>query len=264
MKKLLLALTLVLSSTAFAAEAKFAVPYPTEEVAAEAPISPERPAFTNSTTVVGKGNVVVEGGYTNFRLNGVKTETYGEVLVRYGISPRLELRVAGNSYQVTKATGFRVSGLQDSNVGLKYAVRNGETSVLRPNIAVIVQTSVPTGARNFSSNSYQPGVQALLGWNLSDKTALNAGMGYTRADIGSTRSNRVSQSVVLSHAATDKVGVFVEAFNINTPGTGGATSFAQTGVTYRVTNEFQVDARVGKGLNAGKADFFGVGGAYRF
>ncbi|HVR97870.1 MAG TPA: transporter, partial [Thermoanaerobaculia bacterium] len=62
------------------------------------PLVTDRPDFTESTSTVAPGHFQVEGGATLARVEDEDSETWGEVLVRYGLGPRLEARLAAGSY----------------------------------------------------------------------------------------------------------------------------------------------------------------------
>lgn len=225
------------------------------------PIDTDRPTFTDSVTTVEKGQIQLEGGYTRYTGGGVRVDTFGESLLRYGLNDNVEVRAYGNSYQVTRTAVGNFTGLQDSGVGTKIRLVKGETKVLRPNVSVELNMSLPTGARNFRSN-YQPQGKVLLGWNLGKDTKLESALELTRADLG-RRVNQTAQSAAITHQVNDRVGAFVEVYNIN-PGGMGSTSTTQTGVMYRVSNDLQLDLRVGRDISGGSREFFGMGAGYRF
>lgn len=59
-----------------------------------APIVTDRPDFTEAAVVVGDGRFQIESGFTSERRQGGRSLGLPEVLFRYGVSQRWELRFA--------------------------------------------------------------------------------------------------------------------------------------------------------------------------
>jgi hypothetical protein len=223
-----------------------------------------RPGLVEDSSTLGKDVLQLEGGYTFSRSGATKTHSIGEVLLRYGLNKNVELRVAGDSYQVTRTAGVRISGFQDAAVGVKLKLRTGETKVLRPRVAVLLDSTIPTGAKVFR-NDYQPGVTASFGWDVDEKTGLNAAVGYRRADGGAVRFNQVTGGVQLTHQSNDRYGFLGEVYDVNSPGFGGSTKYAAGAVTYKLSKYVTLDLNGGYGLNGLDPDYFvGFGATKRF
>jgi hypothetical protein len=63
-------------------------------------IETDRDSFTSATTTVGRGRLVIESAYSFLDNRGVKeTHSFPELLGRYGLTERLELRLGWN-YEV--------------------------------------------------------------------------------------------------------------------------------------------------------------------
>ena len=99
----------------------------------EEPLESDRPDFTDSSTTVGYQKFQVESGYTfTHAVAGDSTHDahdLPELLVRYGVAERLELRVAWDEGMVFERYVDRTSGRvvtnngsTDMNFGCKFAI----------------------------------------------------------------------------------------------------------------------------------------------
>lgn len=80
-----------------------------EEEKKEEPLESDRPDFTNTSTTVGYHKLQIEGGYTyTHAVDGDPTadrHDLPELLLRYGVAERLELRLAWDEGAVQPASG---------------------------------------------------------------------------------------------------------------------------------------------------------------
>lgn len=242
----------------------------------EEPIATDRPDFTEASSTVGRGIIQLEAGYTFFSDNSPNqrftSHSYPEALFRIGIVEWLELRVVQNFLNDrTTLNGMTVTsdGADDLSLGVKIALVEQAGNL--PEMALILQTTVPTGSDELSANEMLPGTNLLYAWELLDG---NMEVG------GSTQVNRAvddngvfyyefAQSAVIGQSLTEKLSIYTEYFGFfptgaQAPGTV-ATHFVNGGFRYLVTNDFQLDIRFGVGLNKAAEDYFGgVGFSVRF
>src|ERR1700727_1129814 len=124
-------------------------------VNAEAPISTDRPAVTNSSVVVPAGSLQVENGFLETSSQGQSVLDGPESLVRFGVATRTELRFTLPDYfhNLTSSDG---SGFGDVAIGVKQQL--GPTPG-KFDVSVILFLSFPTGANGVSSGGYDPGMQ---------------------------------------------------------------------------------------------------------
>jgi hypothetical protein len=135
------------------------------------PLVTDRPDFTEASSTGGMGVVQLESGYTytydNDAVGSSKQHSFPEALLRVGVlADWLELRFDWNYGEVT-TTQFGVSrdvatGAEDLGLGVKLGL-TGQEGIL-PEMALIVQSSVPTGSREFTADEMLPGVSWLYGW----------------------------------------------------------------------------------------------------
>lgn len=243
----------------------------------EEPLTTERPDFTNSSRTVGKGRVQLESGYTfttdRDPVARVTSHSYPEALLRIGLlTDWFEIQVGQNALS-TRTAGTdglaRASGLQDLYLATKFALT--EQSGWRPETAVTLQMSVPTAPRALSSGKVLPGLLYLYSWELvPDQISLGGSSVITGAVDGTgTTYVQLAQSLSLGYTLTDRLGAYTEWFMIAPAGADEPGVLPQhyfnSGLLYRVTPNFQLDARFGFGLNRAAADMFaGVGFAVRY
>lgn len=225
----------------------------------------DRPDFTESPQVVPSGRVQVEGGYTYTRAGATREHALGEILVRVPIARKMELRVGSPSY-LWQRDGGRIPGLDDAFLGAKIALSDGGGK--RPALGLLFGTSLPTGANAVTADAWQPEGVLAASWDLCPTTALSMNLGVARPVEAGTRFSQVFGSLSLGHSLNDKWGAYAEVFGFNkVDATGKSAKYVNGGVTYLLNNDFQLDARLGFGLNnhAGGPDFFtGFGVARRF
>jgi hypothetical protein len=87
-------------------------------VNAEAPISTDRPAVTNSSVVVPAGSLQVENGFLETSSQGQSVLDGPESLVRFGVAKRTELRFTVPDYFHTLATSNGSSNVKDGGSSL--------------------------------------------------------------------------------------------------------------------------------------------------
>jgi hypothetical protein len=240
------------------------------------PLRTDRPDFLESPATVGRGVVQLESGYSFSGLHdpGARTRghSYPELLGRVGLfADWFEFRI-GQNFSSTSSSGpagtMELTGAEDLYLGTKLALT--EQKKFLPETGLIIQMTVPTGHPELSAGQVLPGVNWVMNWDIiKDRLSLGAGVQINRAidDFGQVYIEWAS-AVSASYTLTKRLGAYTEWFAIYPDGAGGAEAGSQhyfdAGLTFRVTNNFQLDARGGVGLNE-RADhyFFGAGLAFR-
>jgi hypothetical protein len=292
-------LLLVALETAYSADRPYAGCYqektlfrwpgqaPSEEEEEEQPLATDRPDFTEASSTVGRGRAQLEFGYTYSCDDEdgvrVRAHSFPETLLRVGmIAEWFEFRIQWN-YGIERTTDAgltsTISGPEDLYLGVKLWLT--EQDGWFPEMALVPQMTVPTApefadlspllfppTRAFGAGEVLPGVNWLYGWDVGE-------IGYI---AGSTQVNRAldesglyyeefAQSITVGYSWTEKLTQYTEWFAFFPHGAIIATPehYLNGGYTYLVNNNFQLDARVGCGLNDAATDFFaGAGAAYRY
>ena len=229
------------------------------------PLVADRPDFTEGTSTVGSGVLHIEFGYTLGLLRGdvasVQSHSLGEPLLRFGLfADWLELRVAASPV-ARRTTIDRSSngdtGFEDLYLGIKLALSDQKGVV--PALAMLAQTTLPTGSYAFSSGSAVPGVNLLYSWDLSDRFSLAAS---TQVNRGAEEADDVllewAQSLSAGCGLGARHGLFAEWFAIfqGDREESWAEHYFNAGLTGLITDDLQWDIRAGAGLNDPAEDLF--------
>jgi hypothetical protein len=241
-----------------------------------APLITDRPDQTESSAVVPPGLVQVEAG--GFRVEDreergtARSHSIGETLIRVGLGRDVELRAGFAGFRVVEEhtpeeSDTREDGPGGAALGLKIGVL--EERGARPLMALIAGTTLPGGARPFSSDSFDPFLRACASHGLSDRLSLayNVGAAWQTAEDETGDEDTLSVllgTVSLGFGATDRVGLFVELFGESGLSAEGALTAADGGATWLVLDNLQLDLSGGVGLSTSASDWFvGLGISFR-
>ena len=234
------------------------------------PMVTDRPDATESALTVAPRSFQLESGYTFGRIEGISIHNAGEVLLRVGVVDWMEVRLGLNSYQWARGHGQREQGMQDSSLGVKLVVveSSGGLGFGIPQVAVLASTTLPTGNSLGSQGKLQPELRLAVAWDLSDRLALGANVAYAYPNdiFVDERFHQGGATLSLGYSFTDRMGAYLEYFGVYPIIKDGPDeSFLNGGVTFLVTGDFQLDARLGYGLNGLDGDLFiGLGSAVRW
>ena len=233
------------------------------------PLISDRPDFTESTATVKRGEVQLEGGDTFEHASSVKTNTLGELLLRIGLASRAELRIEPGSYTKVTSPNGDGSGWVDAALGTKlrlYEPPNENPSIV-PAVSLIVLTSVPTGSVEFRQTKLQPEAKLAAEWTLSDRIGVATNFNVSRPrDDENGRYTVFEGSVSFGFALTQRLGAYTEVFGFAPQlSTVGHSRYGNTGLTFSLTPDFQLDLRGGVGFNGVQPDYFvGAGLVHRW
>ena len=234
------------------------------------PLVTDRPDFTEASSTVGVGVAQIEMGYTYFfddsATERTKSHSFPEPLLRLGVyDDWLELRVGWN-YTDEDVNQTRTQGADDLYLGFKIGLTPQDEWV--PEMALIPQMTVPTGANALTANRVLPGVNWIYGWELTDEIS-TAGSSQVNLALDGTGQSfaEFAQSWTVAFSLTDELGAYTEYYGIF-PASGVGTqseNYFNGGFTYLLSNDVQWDIRAGVGLNDAADDYFvGSGLTIRF
>lgn len=239
MKKLIILPLLIIASQIFAQE--------------DAPIVTDRPTQSAGSAVMPKGNFLIETGFINDQIvRNFKVRTFN-VLFRYGISDKIEIRLTQN-YVGQKIGGFTDSGFSPTTIGAKVHMASEEDAFA--DMSVLGKISIPTGPYGSSMAAYE------LRFNFQNTLNNNLILGYNVGAIVSDEQLFVLYTLVLDYIIDEKWTVFAEPYAYI------GNNFDQrfnAGVIYLHKNNVQFDASFGIGLSGVSPDsFVGFGAAFGF
>ena len=228
------------------------------------PLIGDRPDFTESAVTITPGRFQLEAGFTNTRVEDVNIDSIGEILIRMGVVKNLEFRLGLNSYAITDLPGDDdINGLEDITLGLKF--RFLENRCARPDLAMLLSTSLPVGSPEYRVSMSQPRIILAAGWELAPTLSLGANLGYAYLAVDEVKFNQVSGSVSMAVSLGERWGLYAEWFGLSLDHKDGTDlHFVNSGVTFLALANLQFDFRVGRGLNGiDKDDFIGAGLVFR-
>jgi Putative MetA-pathway of phenol degradation len=250
------ALLLLLAATPLAAQQ-----------AAPPPIDTDRPDFTDGTHTIAPGRFQFETGYTYQQARGTDagyTHSLPEALFRIGVLSRIELRV-GENYLVQHDAGPAApstSGFDDLYLGTKVSLT--EAHGMMPALSFEVKANLPTGSDAISAHRWLPGGAILFGWESDGPWSAGVELFATRTADDNAQG---VGSLSVQYQLASSVQLYTELYTVQPIGGNAGASgahYANSGVLVLLSNNVQVDARVGVGLNdAADKYFLGFGFAVR-
>lgn len=185
--------------------------------------------------------------------------------LRTPICEKMEFRIGVPSYALSRQSGSRSIGFEDANLGVKIQL-SPSAGPRKPGYGLLIDTSIPTGARDFRSKTLQPEARLLMAYNPTDQLEIDANAGYVRPVEGGDGYNRLEFSAAATFALRPDTSVFADVFTLR-PGAfkGPNTDVFDFGVTHLLGSENQVDLYAGVGLDHNPRDgYIGFGFAHRF
>lgn len=221
----------------------------------------DRPSFVESSLTVPERAVQVEAGFAfaDFGLGSSSWST--PTLVRIGLSPTVEARVASGLVSHSSNPVADRTGVADVIVGAK--VRLADAAGDAPSTALLFHVDLPVGSRAFRGEGFSPSVAGVAEWGLSETVTLGVmpGLGYNRTAGDDYLSALLG--VVVGRAFTDRAGGYAEiAFaQLASDENGGNVGSFNLGATLLTeTGTSQFDVQISLPVTSGSADFaFTVG-----
>ena len=251
------------------------LPPAAEAAQPERELETDRDAFTPATSTVGLFNTVVESSYSYIdNRKAPDTNSVPELLVRWGITERVELRLGWN-YEA--GGGGSVISSDEGSEGIDAGQFSHESRALygikaalsqqdgwTPRSCIILEGFTPTAGE-------EPATQFIatyaLGWELPRRIRLESALRYGTGaeEIGSP--NRWCASAVLRVPLDDRWNTHIEYFGVFSQGRLDDVSqaFISPGTHYLVTDNLELGLRLGWGVTTDAANFFcNLGAAWRF
>jgi hypothetical protein len=221
--------------------------------------------------LVPKRTFQLELGYKWSRLDtdSGRTDTHllPDLLARYGISRRVEARLVAAGWSFQSGDTDLPDGFNDISLGAKFAL--AEERGRRPQMALLVDLSVPVGHSEYTNDHVIPKVLFLGANTLTDRLVLTYNVGpslvTSKDDCVSESNVDLNYAVALSGSTGGPVTLFGEFFGAFASGSGRDDRHNfQAGATVLLSPLFQIDFRGGVGLGDNEPDWLvGAGLAFR-
>ncbi len=228
---------------------------------AHAQISADRPGFGDGTTTVAPGTFQAGLGYA-FNGNGVNNHELGQLLLRFGVTPGLELRGSVGSYVVNESPFD--NGYAGSAVGTKVRLFQNDVSAL----SGVATLGLPTGTGVYDSVDDRARQELKLAFDgaLGEDITLSINGGtsfYYASGVQDDRAVEILFIPTLSFAMTETTGGYVGYAGFYDDGPN--TNWVEGGVTFLTGTDTQLDLNTGLQIDDnGDRFFFGAGVAHRF
>jgi len=227
----------------------------------------DRPDQTESAATVPVGALQLEAGGLSERsaVPGGRqdSQSWGAILARYGLHPRLEARLGFAGWQrtvvSTVSTGGATDGIGDLEAGVKLGLLSTTGGVA---LAILASTTVPAGTDAYSSGRLDPRTRLALAVPLTSRLSFGVNAGVFWSSSGPAPAPVVTRSdalytAVLGFGVTDRVSAFAESFGSLPVSSGGASEhLLDGGITVLLSPTLQLDASGGIGIHADAPDWF--------
>jgi len=226
----------------------------------------DRPDITESPFTVDAGHVQFETTLVGYTRSPNQEHTVADEFdffttnMRIGITNSAEFDLVWQPYGTVRTRQedplriFHQSGIGGLNLRAKFNLWGNDTYE-KPGataLALLPFVSLPTDRHNGISPEFVAGgIIVPLAVKLSEKweVAFNGGVAHLREDSESHYHTEYLASTSFSYEWSEKVGTYYEiAGRFNTENTQGDPVVLGTGVTYKVSKNFQLDAGVNIGL----------------
>lgn len=235
----------------------------------------DRPDFTDSPDVIGRGLWQVETGFL-FESIHVNAPTLHETihkivtpqaLLRIGLSPRMELRVAADGLlsDTSAEPGVgRISGRSDVAVSVKWRPLDER----RPggfDVALLPILSLPAGSDGFTSGGYDPTLKVAWAHPLPRDIDLSGNVVIASLTDNDRRFVQETISVSAGHALAAGWSGYAELLRTSAVERDGRNVWLfDTGVSHNLGQRVAIDMSIGRGLSdAAPAWYIGAGVAWR-
>lgn len=143
--------------------------------------SPDRPGIGNGSYITPKNMLGVEAGIQYLTVDNFSQVDFGQLLFRYGIADKLELRASLNSFSYQEydifGNEYSTSGFQDMAIGAKYNLLNSTDNKF--NLSALAELSLPVGEVPFTSDEFRTGLGLLADYSITDNFALSSNLNYS-------------------------------------------------------------------------------------
>ncbi|TVQ64979.1 MAG: transporter [Phycisphaerales bacterium] len=233
----------------------------------DGPLIGDRPDGTESVQTVPRGRTQIETGYT-YTTNKDRGEREHrheapEILVRFGLVDNVELRLEWPGYVWTDSDGRSSADGADFGVGMKVTLHDDADDPFR--YGVLFGATFPTGGGEATEGDVVPELLLLLSYDLTDRLEIASNLRIDAPISDRGRYLGFGATLALGYELTERVGVYAEYYGFYGASKVGPEHYANTGATYLINDNLQLDARIGAGLNDRADDLFvGAGVIVRF
>lgn len=206
------------------------------------PISTDRPSVSATPTLVPTGRLLIESGASTGGAGEVSFVQGAELVLRRGISPRLEVDIVAPNYREERddaaAAGAQTQrGFGDPALALRVGlVAPRDDAALVPALSLLAASTLPT-AGTFAADRAIPSATLIAAWALPRGLAVGANAGLSALATSETQSRA---SGILSGPLGARGALFAE---LASAGVGGRwdPALLSLGATWLLQPRVQLD-----------------------
>lgn len=200
-------------------------------------LTSERPDQTESSLVLSKGHIQIETG-----ISIEDSESNVNTLFRIGIIDGIEMRLNSNYLINDDISTLKKSSFSDFEIGAKFKILDEDNN--RVKIGFLTHLSVPTAPEIFSYNEYGLLSRVLISHDIKNDSQIGYNIGYNKYN------NYDGQFIytLVYGKSLGSFGVFFEIFGEESSNNSNLNF--DSGITYLVDNDKQLDLSIGRGLNS--------------
>ncbi len=200
-------------------------------------LTSERPDQTESSLVLSKGHVQIETG-----ISIEDSESNINTLFRFGIIDGIEMRLNSNYLINDDISNLKKSSFSDFEIGAKFKILDEDNNRIK--IGFLTHLSVPTAPEIFSYNEYGLLSRLLVSHDIKNDSQIGYNIGYNKYN------NYDGQFIytLVYGKSLGSFGVFFEIFGEESSNNSNLNF--DSGITYLVDNDKQLDLSIGRGLNS--------------
>ena len=200
-------------------------------------LTSDRPDQTESSLVLSKGHVQIETG-----ISIEDSESNINTLFRIGIIDGIEMRLNSNYLINDDISNLKKSSFSDFEIGAKFKILDEDNNRIK--IGFLTHLSVPTAPEIFSYNEYGLLSRLLVSHDIKNDSQIGYNIGYNKYN------NYDGQFIytLVYGKSLGSFGVFFEIFGEESSNNSNLNF--DSGITYLVDNDKQLDLSIGRGLNS--------------
>ncbi len=219
----------------------------------------DRPDATESSVLVPKGYFQIELGSQLSEGDAQEDLTYGTGLLRIGVLNNLEFRL-GLDYSRSK---FKKITLEEEFnsfspllVGLKIGIAK-ENGIL-PEMALLGHLSLPVTSKSYDTTGLD--IRLAFSHTISNSSGISYNLGAGLD--GLSDGIQYIYTVSYGYSISQNLGWYGEIYG-ELPENLEATHYLDSGFTYKLADNFQLDAYIGTAINSDPDLILGAGFSYR-
>ena len=204
----------------------------------------DRPDQTESSSTIPIKSLQFETGILIESIKIEKQFLTPTILSRYGLTKNLELRLLTQYESLKNKINYeKIEGISDLEIGTKIQLYKKESSPTE--IAFISHLVLPTAPKKLSNDKIGTINKLSISHSISELFGIGYNIGY---DFLGSGNGDFTYSLAISYSISNTFGVYIEPFGKYLNLEKHESNF-NSGITYLLHDNFQLDISYGVGIN---------------